>query len=113
MKASQLKRKRFVQVSDLNEDGNVVTIAEVKQEKMRSRDGTVDNKGVLYFAGDSLKPFPLNNTNVDALADLFGEDVENWIGQQIKLVVREVESFGKVGPGIRIESAKPAKKAKK
>jgi hypothetical protein len=111
MKASKLLQKRYVQVSDLDENGNVVTIADVKLEKITSKDGTAREKGVLYFAND-LKPLPLNNTNVQTLSSLLGEETETWIGQQVKLVVREVEAFGKTAPGIRIEEA-PKKKSKK
>jgi hypothetical protein len=113
MKASRLKVKRFVQVDDLDPDGNIVTIAEVRQQKMQGRDGSENLKGVLYFKETEIKPLPLNNTNIDSLIALHGDDVEDWIGKQIKLVVREVEAFGKTGPGIRIEEPTQKKKPKK
>jgi hypothetical protein len=114
MNADQLLKKRYVQASDIGDQGKIVTIVDLKIEELKGRDGTVNQKGVLYF-DSGIKPLPLNNTNVAKLKELFGKETDDWIGKDIYLVVRNVEAFGKPALGIRIEETEqaPKKKSKK
>jgi hypothetical protein len=112
MKASTLKTKRYVASADIAPTGQTVLIDDVKIETLKSlKDGTSQQKGVLYFAGDVVKPLALNSTNVDHLIALFGDDTDDWVGKSVKLVVETVDAFGQRVPGIRIaEQAVPKRK---
>jgi hypothetical protein len=112
MKASTLKTKRYVASADIAPTGQTVLIDDVKIETLKSlKDGTSQQKGVLYFAGDVVKPLALNSTNVDHLIALFGDDTDDWVGKSVKLIVETVDAFGQRVPGIRIaEQAVPKRK---
>ena len=53
-------------------------------ETLKSPDGKENSKTVLYFVG-AKKALPLNLTNWDAVAEVCGEDTDNWPGGNIEL----------------------------
>jgi hypothetical protein len=56
---------------------------------------------VLYFVGKK-KGLPLNRVNWDSVADICGDDTEDWPGGQITLCPAKTEMAGKSVDCIRI-----------
>ena len=63
----------------------VLTIKEVKQEKVTSSNGEVEMKPVAHFEEDVL-PMVLNVTNCKTIEKLYGTgNIYEWIGKKIQV----------------------------
>lgn len=83
------------------------TITEVKQEEIGQKR---DSRPVIYFE-EVQQGLVLNKTNMRVIADAYGLETDEWIGQQIVLYEKMVEFEGKEVPAIRVKlpiRAKPA-----
>jgi hypothetical protein len=80
----------------------VVTISSVVKEKVGDGD-----KHVVYFEGHQ-KGLVLNRTNAEAIAMLYGDTVEDWIGEQVTLYATPVTFQGKTTNAVRV---RPSRKA--
>ena len=85
----------------------VVTIAKIEREKMKNKEGKEELKPVLYFQ-EFEKGIVLNRTNANIIEDLYGKDIDEWIGAKIQLHAPIVEAFGESKPAIRVIAKKPA-----
>ena len=68
---------------------------------------------VLYF-NKTKKTLPLNRVNWDSVADILGDDTDDWIGGKIELYPTTTEMAGKTVPCVRVRQtngALPLKKA--
>ena len=84
----------------------IVTIKEVKQEKVQGSDGKSDDCIVAYFTEG--KPMILNVTNCKAIAKAHGTNyIEEWNGLNVTLYVTMVSAFGQTVEALRIEPVKP------
>lgn len=84
----------------------IVTIKEVKQEKIKGADGKDDECIVAYFTEG--KPMILNVTNCKAIAKAYDTNfIEEWKGLSITLFVTTVSAFGQVVEALRVEPMKP------
>ncbi len=54
--------------------------------------------------GPAPKPLVCNRTNASAIASLFGDDVQGWIGQPITLYRAMVDFAGRTTPAIRVRA---------
>lgn len=87
----------------------IVTIKEVKQEKVKGTDGKDDECIVAYFTEG--KPMILNVTNCKAIAKAYGTNfIEEWSGLNITLFVTSVSAFGQVVDALRVEPMQPKSK---
>lgn len=87
----------------------IVTIKEVKQEKVQGSDGKSDECIVAYFTEG--KPMILNVTNCKAIAKAHGTNfIEEWNGLNITLFVTSVSAFGQVVDALRVEPMQPKEK---
>src|SRR3990167_654142 len=68
-----------------------------------------DKKLILYFVGKE-KGMVLNKTNANNIADLYGDDTEDWLNQEIILFEAMVDFQGKTVPAIRVKG--PVKTAR-
>lgn len=95
MKISQEFPSKYLKADDL--DGREVrgTIANVEREKMGD-----DFKPVVYFKGKE-KGVVLNKTNSFTIATAYGDDTEEWFGNDIILFSVMTEYGGKTTPAIR------------
>jgi hypothetical protein len=85
--------KKHLCADDLNGEPVTLTIKCAQQEAMRNN-GQEQTKTVLYFR-DGYKPFPLNQTNWDSIADITGEDdSDNWKGHQAEAYPTTTQSPG-------------------
>jgi hypothetical protein len=100
---------KFLKYQDLGEQDHIVTVREVKREDIKSKDGGMSKKFVVYFE-ELDKGLALNTTNLNTLCKLMGsDDSDRWVGQRITLYVKDdVEYGGELVSGIRIRPKRPA-----
>lgn len=103
----------YLRASDFDEDGEVVTIDSVKQERMKTRDGNEEVKPILFFR-EYEKGLVLNKTNAKKITTLVqSDDTDDWRGQQIKVYATETTFGNDTVPCIRIkQAALPSQKQK-
>lgn len=95
MKISEEFPSKYLKASDLQGRDAKVTMAQVEKEKMGD-----DMKLVLYFKGKE-KGLVLNKTNSNTIVDGYGDDTDDWFGNDIILFSVMTDFQGKVGPAIR------------
>lgn len=85
----------------------VLTIKEVRQEKITSNNGEVDVKPVVTFVEDVL-PMVLNVTNCKTIEKLYGTgNIYEWIGKKIQVFATSTKVAGQSVPCLRIENIIP------
>lgn len=99
---------RFVGSWDIEGKDATITIAAVKAEKLRKRDGDGTDTKLSISVRGSEKGFIVNKTNARIIAGLYGNDTDAWIGQQITLYATDVSAFGGVHRCIRVRDRRPA-----
>ena len=105
---------KYLKAADLDGTPLVVTIVSAPLETLKNPEGKEQTKTVLYFRGTK-KLLPLNVTNWDAVADIAGDDSDDWAGHKIELYPAKTEMKGKTVNCIRVrapEKAKPPAKQK-
>jgi len=106
MKVSALFPSKFVKAADLNGKTPTLTIKEVKTERL-GHGNDAENKPVLYFK-NATKGLVLNRTNAVAIANLYGDEMDDWGGERITLYATTIRAFGKLQDVIRIKEEIPA-----
>jgi len=105
MKMSEMYPSRFLKAEDFAEDERkTFTIKSVDLEELGQ--GKKETKPVVSFR-DSEKGLVLNKTNGAVVAEMYGDDTDEWTGKKITLITLEVDSFGDVVRAIRISKTKP------
>ncbi len=106
MKRNDRFPKRFLTKEDVG-DGLTACIAALEDQEIQTGNGSTENKLVCILQDQ--KPFVVNRENYDRIADLYGEDDDDWAGHWITLYHDPSVSFGgkRVG-GIRVRMEKPA-----
>ncbi len=99
---------KFLKSDDLQ--GRIVKlkIASLTYEKI----GT-DTKLVMYFVGKD-KGMVLNKTNARTIAEVYGDDTDNWVGGDINVFSMKVDFQGRMVDGLRVKippRAAPARQA--
>ena len=92
----------YLRASDLPPDADTpVTIESFSEESLRQGERQVKKK-VLKFAGFD-RGFPLNTGNGNVICQMYGTEMNNWIGKPITLYVDlNVEYNGERVAGIRV-----------
>ena len=89
----------------------VGTIRDVRQEMVPGADGKKELCTIVYFGEKDLKPLILNRTNAKMITKLYKTGfIDEWIGKQITMVVRDVRAFGETVEAVRIKNEIPARK---
>ncbi len=96
MKISQEFPSKYLKAADLQDKDVRVTMASVEKELLGD-----EKKLILYFKGKD-KGLVLNKTNSSTIADAYGDDTDEWFGQDVILFSVMVDFQGKVGPAIRV-----------
>lgn len=97
---------KYLSAADLNGRSATVTIANASIEEI----GKGADKGpkiVLTFVGKQ-KAFVCNKTNAKVIAQLHGDDTDDWLGKSITIAPREVEFQGNMVWSIRVSLVAPA-----
>lgn len=85
----------------------VLTIKEVRQEKITSNTGEVELKPVAYFEEDVL-PMVLNVTNCKMIEKLYGTgNIYEWVGKKIQVFATKTKVAKEMVPCLRIEDVIP------
>jgi hypothetical protein len=97
---------RYLSGDDL--DGEViVTIDRVVMESFRDPRTRVETrKPVMYFQ-KAKRGLIVNRTNWRAVADLYGDESDNWIGKRIVLAPAMVDAYGKQTKAVRVRPTRP------
>jgi hypothetical protein len=80
--------------ADLNGKSRVLEIESAPLETLKNASGEKQQKTVLYFVGEK-KCLPLNLTNWDSVADICGDDTEDWPGHKVELFPATTQMGGK------------------
>lgn len=100
MKGSQVFPSKYLKAQDIPQGQfAAVTIDRVQMEDV-SGDG--EDKPVIYFRGKN-KGMVLNRTNWSSIADVYGDESDNWSGQQVSLYQTTTQFQGKNTPCLRVQ----------
>lgn len=97
MKISEAFPSNFLKHSDLNGKKLKLTISHVEMEKLGD-----DTKPVMYFAGKQ-KGLVLNKTKASILSSSFGDDTDDWQGQEVAIFPTKTTYAGEVKDAIGVE----------
>lgn len=103
MKLSELFPSNLLKAQDVLDAGGEMplVIRNVEVKEFESDSGK-ERKPIIYFEGE--KQMVCNKTNGNIIAELYGDETDNWIGKSITLTVREVDFQGKSVPAIRVKN---------
>ena len=101
MKKSEAFPTRFLSAADLKGKAITVTIQSTTRETLKSPEGKESEKTVLHFVC-AKKGLPLNLTNWDTVAEICGEDSDDWPGGRLTLYPTKVQMGGKMVDAVRI-----------
>lgn len=98
--------KEYLYAFDLGGREVTVTIESVKAGSIKGEGGKTTKKPVISFTGKD-KKFALNVTNGSTIAQMYGNDVEAWVGKRITLFSSTTTFGGKTVDCIRIRPTVP------
>jgi arabinogalactan endo-1,4-beta-galactosidase len=99
MKISSAFPSDYLKAADLQ--GRAVQVI-MRCVEMREIGG--EPKPILYFEGKD-RGMVVNKTNANKIAEMFGDDTDNWAGEEIVLFEAMVEFQGKTVAAIRVRLA--------
>lgn len=79
----------------------------VKISNVLSEDIGGDRKLIMHFAGKN-KGMVLNKTNARTIADVYGDDTDQWIGADIEVFAMKVDFQGRMVDGLRVRIPRQA-----
>jgi glutaredoxin len=103
MKAHEAFPSKYIKTEDLEGREITATIERVEIEVIKNDEGE-SNKPVVYFKNKS-RGMVLNLTNFNSIADLCGQDSDEWSGKKISLYPTKTQLGSKTVPCIRIKPA--------
>lgn len=92
---------KFLRAADLK--GDVVATVDTVTVDVFENDGRKQQKPVISFKENGLKPMVCNKTNFALIAGLCGNDTDQWIGKKIGLHKELVAFKGAVTESIRVK----------
>jgi hypothetical protein len=98
MKASEAFPSKYLKASDLEGKNRLAIMDYVQIEKLGD-----DERPVLYFQGQE-KGLVLNRTNTEAIATLYGDEMNDWQGQEIVMFKAMVAFKKETVPAIRVRA---------
>jgi hypothetical protein len=106
MKRDEIFPSKYLKASDLSKP-IVVTIDTAPLEVLKNPEGREQHKTVLYFKG-AKKALPLNVSNWDTVAEICGEDTDDWPGGRIEPYATKTQMGGKMVDCIRVREPRDA-----
>jgi hypothetical protein len=101
MKVSDAFPSKYLSAADLGGNNIRVVMQNVELEKIGD-----DTKPVLYFRGKT-KGLALNKTNSKAIAEVYGDETDDWAGGELILFSVMTDFQGKPVEAIRVRSPQP------
>lgn len=103
----------YITAAEIIGKSPTLTIGRVVLEKVESLNvsddqgaGKTKDRWVIYFVeSKSERGWLLNRTNAECIKEMWGREVEAWIGHKITLHTTSVRLKGKVEPGIRVKGS--------
>lgn len=92
---------KYLKAADLHGQAVKVKIKDVISEVVGN-----DRKLIAYFAGKE-RGMVLNKTNARTIADVFGDETDNWVGADIELFAQKVDFQGRMVDGLRVRVPPP------
>lgn len=87
----------------------IVTVKSISRKVVKGPDGKEEECTICHFV-EPYKPMILNATNCKSITKLNGSPfIEEWTGQQFKIIVVKVKAFGDIHDALRIKSEKVVK----
>lgn len=100
MKMSDAFPSNYLRATDFPKP-TLATMSHVKMEDIGD-----DHKPVLYFQ-ELEKGLVLNKTNGNTIAEVYGDDSDDWKGQPIVLFEMPVQFQGRMVQAVRVRKPKP------
>ena len=101
MRINSVFKRKYLSSQDIGNKQLLLTIADTSMEPFGK-----ESKCVVHFKEIS-ESLPLNSTNAKTIAEFYGPETDDWIGQRIVLYVADVTFKGQPTQGIRIQKPKP------
>ena len=98
---------RWLTSHDLGNKLYTLKIRNITVEEMRNAKGQREDKYVLWFE-KAKKGLVLNKTNTFIIADMYGEDTDQWKGQLVTVYATVVRAFGEDRLAIRVLGTIPS-----
>jgi hypothetical protein len=111
MKRYEVFPSKYLKAADLGGKPAIVRISAVTYEPLKSPEGKEQEKTVVAFAGTK-KLLPLNMTNWDAVANIAGDDTDEWLNKKIELYPTTTQMGSKTVECVRIRKPSPPKEPK-
>jgi hypothetical protein len=102
--ASEFDKSRFLKAADLDKEKKF-RISKVAAEVLGQGDDK-ERKPVVWFTNDE-RGLVLNKTNLRALRDAFGDNMEAWAGKVIVVFPTMVDLRGRMTPALRVRIPPP------
>ena len=106
MKVSEAFPSKYLAAADLHDRNVTVIMGRVEMEELGK-----EQKPVLYFKGKE-KGLVLNKTNSTTIAAAYGDETNDWQGQELILFPIMTEYQGKTVPAIRVRMPQPKDRPK-
>lgn len=106
MRVSALFPSKYVKAGDLNGKTVTLTIAKLVVEEL-GHGAEKERKPILYFQ-KATKGLVLNRTNAMTIANLYGDEADEWTGKRISIYPTKVRAFGTMQDAIRVREEIPA-----
>lgn len=101
MNINDVYPSKYIAASDLNNQNVRVTIARVEVEKIGE-----DTKPVVYFKGKQ-KGLVCNKTNSKTIAQIYGDETDDWTGGELILFPIMTDYQGKPVEAVRVRAPQP------
>lgn len=92
MKSNELHPSKYLQSADFPTP-RVLTVAGVRMESMKKRDGTTEDKPVVYFR-EGEKGWVAPKVSTHFMFQHLGEDTDDWTGKQVEVFFDPSVTFG-------------------
>jgi len=102
MKRHQVFPDNYLKCAHLNGKPATLTITGAPLDTLKNSKGE-EKKIVLSFA-ETKKRLPLNKTNFNAVADVCGDETDDWSGKKIEVYPTTTQMDGKTVGCIRVRS---------
>jgi hypothetical protein len=103
-----MMQKDFLFAFDLDGKAVTVTIDRVKGGELTGEGGKKTKKPLCYFReGRAKKPLALNSTNCKAIAAMYGNDTDQWVGKRITIFPTTTNFGSDVVDCIRVKPGIP------
>lgn len=90
-----------------NNQDLILTIKNVREERVTGPDGKKDDCVVCYFY-ENVKPMILNATNMKMITKLYKTPfIEEWAGKKIQIGIEKVKAFGDIVDALRVRKTIP------